>query len=72
MRTAEDLTAIILIGDGIIGALTPSEHVRRYEAGPDWWRLTMRWFAKRPGLTRSLAVVEAALGVLLAVRLARR
>ena len=72
MRTASDLTAIILIGDGVIGALTPAEHVRRYEYGPYWWRTTMRWFAERPQLTRALALVEASLGVRLALRLARR
>lgn len=45
MRTAEDLTAIILIGDGA---------------------------AERPALTRAAALVEAAVGVRLAIRLARR
>lgn len=72
MRTTQDVTAIILIGDGVVGALTPAQHVRRYEYGPEWWRAAMRWFAERPQLTRGLAIVEAAIGVRLALRLARR
>ena len=72
MRTTQDVTAIILIGDGVVGALTPAQHVRRYAYGPTWWRAAMCWFVERPRLTRGLALVEAAMGVMLALRLARR
>lgn len=72
MRTTQDIAAIILIGDGVVGALTPAQHVRRYEYGPTWWRAAMRWFVERPRLTRGLALLETALGVMLALHLARR
>lgn len=72
MRAAADITAIILIGDGVVGALTPSRHVRRYECGPMAWRKTMRWFARRPELTRGLALVELGSGLALTLGLAQR
>lgn len=72
MRAAPDVAAIVLIGDGVVGALTPAQHVRRYEAGPVWWRTTMRWFAAHPSYTRRLAIMEAILGVLLTLYLGRR
>ena len=71
VRAAADLTAIGLIGDGVVGALTPRRHVRRYEIGPRVWQDAMRAFARRPALTRSLAVSEAAAGLMLAIALAR-
>ena len=65
---AKDIISISLIGDGVVGALIPTRHARRYVTGPGAWRAAMRLFAERPGLTRSLALVELFAGVRLAVR----
>ena len=66
MRAILDVVAIALIGDGMVAALIPTRHSRRYEAGPRPWRGVMRYFARRPALTRLLAVFEVALGIRLA------
>ena len=68
---AADITAIALIGDGVVGALIPARHVRRYQRGPETWRGAMRWFADRPQLTRALALLEVGSGVALTLRPAR-
>ena len=72
MRAAADIIAITLIGDGTVGALTPSRHAQRYERGPAPWRKTMRWFAERPQLTRALALLELGSGLALTLAVARR
>ena len=72
MRAAADVTAIVLIGDGVVGALTPVRHVRRYQRGPAAWRDAMGWFADRPQLTRALALLEFASGLALTLRVAQR
>ena len=72
MRAAGDIIAIVLIGDGAVGALTPARHARRYVRGPSRWRESMRWFANRPQLTRGLALVELASGLALTLGMARR
>ena len=67
-----DLAAIILIGDGVVGALFPRRHTLRWVRGPLPWRRTMRAFVERPILTRAAAVVEVVAGVSWAARLPAR
>ena len=67
-----DSITIALIGDGVVAALTPQSHVRRWKVGPQWWQDAMRPFVDRPDLTRVLGASEAAVGVILALRLAQR
>ena len=66
-RIARDLTAVVLIGDGIVGALIPTRHTRRYDTGPGPWRSAMRFFARRPALTRAAAIAEIIAGLRLAM-----
>ena len=68
----KELSAMALIGDGVIGALQPARHAKRWLTGPKSWRRAMRAFARRPALTRSLATAEAVGGVWLARRLRAR
>jgi hypothetical protein len=65
-RRLAELGAIVMIGDGVVAALKPKGHVRLWERGPKLWRDLLEPFAKRPGLTRAVAVGEIGLGVLLA------
>ena len=60
---ARDIAGISLIGDGVVGALIPTRHARRYQIGPGPWRAAMGHFARRPVLTRTLAIAELALGL---------
>ena len=67
-RVIRDLGGIALVGDGVVGTLIPARHTRRYQTGPSPWRSAMRFFVKRPGLTRVLAVAEVAAGLWVATR----
>lgn len=67
-RRAVETTAIILIGDGVVGALNPQRHARLWLAGPPAWRRAMAPFVERPGFTRALSALEAGLGIWLASR----
>ena len=69
MTRAKEVVAILLIGDGVVGALIPRRHVQRWETGPRAWQRLMRAFAVRPQMTRLLAVAEAVAGIWYAYRL---
>lgn len=58
-----EIVAIVVIGDGVVGALFPARHAARWVHGPGPWRRAMRPFVEHPGLTRALGVVEVAGGV---------
>lgn len=72
MKAAADIIAIALIGDGVVGALTPARHAQRYEQGPAAWRDAMGWFVERPQLTRALALLELGSGLALTLGVAQR
>lgn len=67
-----DAVAIVVIGDGVVGALFPSRHVARWMRGPAAWRAVMRPFADHPGLTRVVGVAEVGVGLWWAGRLPPR
>ena len=67
-RIVRDLGGITLVGDGVVGALIPARHTRRYQMGPSLWRAAMRSFARHPALTRALAVGEVGVGLWVATR----
>jgi hypothetical protein len=58
---------MVLIGDGVLGAIRPAEHCRIWRGGPQWWRDTIDWFAAHPRLTRALAVAELNAGLAMAL-----
>ncbi|MGH3442693.1 MAG: hypothetical protein ACRDUY_11755 [Nitriliruptorales bacterium] len=72
MTQLNELLAMVLIGDGVLGAVIPARHVRRWERGPEPWRRTLECFARRPGLVRVLALAEAGVGLWYASRLPAR
>ena len=55
--------AIVVIGDGVVGALLPARHAARWVHGPGPWRQAMLPFVEHPGLTRVLGVVQVAAGL---------
>lgn len=67
-RRLKDLAAIVLIGDGVVGAVAPRRHSLLWRSGPAGYRALIGWFAQRPVLTRVLAVAEAAAGLWFALR----
>ena len=66
MRTrvlvAESL-AMMAIGDGVLAAVFPVQHIERWDYGPKAWRAYLHWFIERPGLCRVLGVVEVIGGI---------
>lgn len=67
-RRLKELTAILLIGDGVVGFAAPRRHSLLWRFGPEGYTETVAWFAERPGLVRVLAAAEVAGGLWLALR----
>jgi hypothetical protein len=61
--------AMMAIGDGVLGALFPVQHSTRWEFGPEPWRKSMQMWAKHPGLTRAVSLLQVVAGVVWASRL---
>ncbi|MGE0128571.1 MAG: hypothetical protein AB7U82_10870 [Blastocatellales bacterium] len=68
----KEIAAMMMIGEGIIGALTPRRHMRLWDFGPKKYRNFIKASAKRPNLIRIAAAAEAGLGVWWALRQASR
>ncbi|CAN5234567.1 hypothetical protein BH20ACT9_BH20ACT9_12970 [soil metagenome] len=68
MTRTREILAMLMIGDGVVGALVPRRHVQRWQRGPRAWQQLMGVFATRPALTRLLAIVEV-IGAWYAVQL---
>lgn len=68
MLMLKDLGVMLLVGDGVIGAVSPERHLRRWTGG--------RWPLSNTGnpvlhrrLLRTAALVEAGAGLYMALRL---
>lgn len=64
----KDLTAMTLIGDGVVGLVTPRTHCKRWEVGPRKLRRFVHGWAKRPTLTRVFSAAGIGMGVWLMLR----
>jgi hypothetical protein len=60
--------AVVTLGDGIIALVSPREHSRLWEVGPEGARKTARFFAKNPNIMRLLGASQVAFGLWLALR----
>lgn len=67
-RQVRETTAMLLIGDGILGLLQPSAHCAVWQVGANSWDTALEWFADRPRLVRACAALEIAAGLWLARR----
>jgi len=63
--------ALFLIGDGIMGLLKPRRHSLLWDCGPQPIRSVTEGLAENPELARSVYLLEAAVGLLLAWRQTR-
>jgi hypothetical protein len=59
----QELTALMMIGDGVLAVARPREHCLIWLRGPEKWEHLVEWFADRPKLTRALGIAEAAFGL---------
>ena len=66
LSRATEMLGILAIGDGIVALHRPSRHARLWSGGAKRWKNLMEGFARRPGLTRGLALAEIGLGLWLA------
>jgi hypothetical protein len=64
----KDLTAVALIGDGVVGMLRPQAHCLHWRIGPKAFRNFIDLFVAHPHLTRALAGIETGFGIWLAAR----
>ncbi len=71
-RRFKEIAAIMMIGEGIIGALIPRRHMRLWEFGPKRYRKFIKASAKRPNLVRIASAAGAGLGLWWALRQASR
>lgn len=62
------ITAMVLIGDGLLALASPERDARAWRMGPEPFRTLMSYMAKRPGLTRWVGAAEVAVGVWWALR----
>lgn len=64
----KDLAMMLLVGDGVIGAVSPERHLQRWTGGR--WRLSSTGdTVTRMRLLRAAAVTEAGAALYMAVRL---
>jgi len=64
----KEALGMMMIGDGVLGVLEPQQHALLWRRGPSFWQAMIGPFVRHTGLTRTLGLVEAALGYWLAVR----
>lgn len=67
-RRFNEIAAIMMIGEGIIGALIPRRHVRLWDFGPKRYRKFIKASEKRPNLVRIASAAGAGLGFWWALR----
>lgn len=67
-RRITEMAGMLAVGDGVIAALVPVEHIRLWRGGPQLWTDILDYFAQRPTLTRVFVAGEIAFGVWLMLR----
>lgn len=67
-KTLSRVAGMVFVADGTAGLIYPKRYLQELKAGPPALRLGMEFFSQQPRLTRSLCVLEVALGIWLAFR----
>ena len=57
------ITAIVLIGDGLLALVNPERDALAWRMGPEPFRSLMSYMAKRPTLTRWVGATQIAVGI---------
>lgn len=69
IRRLLQLTALLMIGDGVSGLLKPRWHSLLWDIGPDAFETAMETLAANPVKARALYAAEIAVGILLSTQL---
>ena len=56
------LTAMMLIGDGVLAMLRPHRDAMTWEIGPEAWKALMQYLSDHPDTLRAIGAAEVALG----------
>ena len=56
------LTAIVLIGDGILAMLRPHRDAYAWSMGPAAWKALMQYLSDHPEMLRAIGAAEVAFG----------
>ncbi len=57
------LISLALVADGTSAVLIPEQYLKRWSAGPEWYRQAVKPFADHPEATRAIGLTEAAVGL---------
>jgi hypothetical protein len=60
---AKHFAAMVLIGDGVMALVHPSNDANAWKRGPRFWKVLMRELAKRPALTRAIGAAQVIGGI---------
>lgn len=64
----KELLVIVMIGEGVLATFYPRQHLMLWHGGPRQLQYWMANLVRRPGLVRSLSLLELGLGLWLARR----
>lgn len=67
-RRLKELTAMAMIGEGVLALLYPEGHVRLWDFDAPVYHEVVEAFAQRPSLTRLVGALEAGAGLWWAAR----
>jgi hypothetical protein len=62
------LTAMLLIGDGVMALLRPHRDARAWSVGPQFWKDLMQYLSDHPDVLRAIGAAEMAVGFALVAR----
>lgn len=60
------LTAMMLIGDGVLAMLRPHRDAQAWRMGPQPWQALMEYLSDHPDMLRAIGAAEAAVGLMIA------
>ncbi len=66
VRRIVEITALLLLGEGVIGLIKPRGYSLLWRIGPSFLRSAVQELAAHPHFARSIYAAEAALGIALA------
>jgi hypothetical protein len=65
---ATEVLGLLMIGEGVVGAIWPRRYSSFWNIGPRWLRKAAIFFANSPATTRLICAAETATGLWMAAR----
>jgi hypothetical protein len=63
-----EVAGMMAIGDGLVAAIAPAEHIALWRGRPAAWDRILQPFARHPVLTRVVGVSEVGVGLWMVLR----